>query len=175
MSQTATQTEAPAVQAIFRYGEPDRSVSAAQRSLFAFPKIVNVAEEKMTLNDYRTDTKLARGVEGLHRHGFTLVENHSDPSNWATEGDVREKYIPTVEQLVKNITGCKTVITNSVVFRRKYPAQYDADSGFYHPKGGDLDKMLKALPCEQAMGTLIPHLLSWESAIFLKIWRVEPC
>ncbi|OQV09277.1 hypothetical protein CLAIMM_13413 [Cladophialophora immunda] len=149
-SATTTSTVSPpAVEAIFRYEEPDRSVPAEQRSLFAAPAPHNIREERLTLHDYRSDTKLAKGVEGLHRHGFTVVEHHIDPSAWATEEDVLQTYIPAVQDLVKTVTGCKTVIVNNVAFRRKLAKKYDSNKKFYHPRGGEMDKMLSALPSDR--------------------------
>ncbi|KIW91169.1 uncharacterized protein Z519_08064 [Cladophialophora bantiana CBS 173.52] len=146
-----TTTSAPAVEAIFRYEEPDRSVPAEERSLFSRPAPRNVREEKLTLNDYRTDTKLAKGAEGLHKHGFTVVEHHIDPSAWATEEDILQTYIPAVQELVETVTGCKTAIVNNVAFRRKKAREYDADRTFYHPRGGEMDKMISALPSDRPM------------------------
>ena len=155
MSQTGTETQTKVVEAIFRYGEPDRSVTAEQRSRFAQPRLVNMKEEKVELHDYRLDTKLTKGVEGLHKHGFTLVENHLSDDAWSSEDVVRSTYMPSVEQLVKNVTGCKKAITNSVTFRRKHASRYDADKGFYHPAGGDFDRMIDGLRADRAMSTSI--------------------
>ncbi|KAJ9607576.1 hypothetical protein H2200_007654 [Cladophialophora chaetospira] len=164
MSQTMTETHATAVRGAFRYGEPDSAIPADKRSLFSQPHLVNLQEETLPLRDYRSDTKLVRGVEGLHKHGFTLVEHHLDPHAWDDEAAVRGAYIPSVEQLVKNVTGCKTAIVNNVAFRRKHATQYDADKNFYHPRDGDLDKMLATLPCDRAMISPIDPAKSLEPA-----------
>ncbi|OAP60994.1 hypothetical protein AYL99_05998 [Fonsecaea erecta] len=147
-----TTTASPAaVEAIFRYEEPDRSVPAEQRSLFSAPAPHNLKEEKLTLHDYRTDTKLAKGVEGLHKHGFTVVEHHVNPSAWATEEAIRQTYIPVVQELVKSVTGCRTALVNNVAFRRKPPSNADANKKFYHPRDGEIDKMVGALPSDRPL------------------------
>ncbi|EXJ71369.1 uncharacterized protein A1O5_05176 [Cladophialophora psammophila CBS 110553] len=165
---TTTTASAPAVEAIFRYEEPDRSVPAEERSFFSRPAPRNLREEKLTLNDYRTDTKLAKGAEGLHKHGFTVVEHYIDPSAWATEEDILQTYIPAVQELVETVTGCKTAIVNNVAFRRKKAREYDADRTFYHPRGGELDKMISALPSDRPMSRLTP------SFFFSGIILIEP-
>ncbi len=132
-------------------GDPQRSVSADQRSRFALPRLVNMNEEKSILRDYRSDKNLTKGAEGLDKHGFTLVEHQLSDDTWSDEEAIRSSYAPLVEQLVKNVTGCKTAIVNSVAFRRKYAKQYDADERFYHPAGGDLDKMVDTLPNDRIM------------------------
>jgi hypothetical protein len=166
MSQAATSTTSESVQAVFRYGEPDRSVPASARSLFSQPKLVNMHEAQLPLHNYRTATHLTRGVEGLHRHGFTLLENHVDPGMYATEQDVRESYIPYVEKLVRELTGCKTAIVNNAAFRRKVAEKYDKDKAFYHPKGGEIDRMMAAFPSDVAMSMSVFPLCLWSTFPF---------
>lgn len=151
MSQTTTQTQTPVVEAIFRYQEPDLSVSADMRALFAQPKPIKLHEEKMVLHDYRTDSKLERGFAGLDKHGFTLVEHHTDPAAWDDEEAVRKTYIPELEQLVKNLTGCKTAIVNNVAFRRQLPKYYELSKDFFHPRGGKFDQIISSLPSDIAL------------------------
>jgi hypothetical protein len=157
MSHTKIETRTQTVEATFRYEEPDLSVPAQERSLFAKVKAKNVQEEKLPLHDYRTAINLAKGVECLDKHGFTLVENHLDESAWATEEDIRAKYVPSVERLVKNVTGCKTVIVNNVSFRRKLPKVADSEEGktFYFARGSDFDRQIEALPMKLPMGRLL--------------------
>ncbi|KIX94929.1 uncharacterized protein Z520_09239 [Fonsecaea multimorphosa CBS 102226] len=148
---TASASAPAVVEAIFRYEEPDRSVPASERSLFSSPAPHNLREEKLPLHDYRSSTTLAKGAEGLHKHGFTVVEHHVDPSAWATERDVLDTYIPVVQDLVKSVTGCKTAIVNNVAFRRKLANKYDANKMFFHPRDGELDKVIGALPSDRPM------------------------
>jgi GA4 desaturase len=149
--------------AIFRYCEPDRSVPASERSLFAQPKPINLHEETLPLHNYRTATHLERGPAGLDKHGFTLVIEEDRDSDididtdaagwWSDETALRKTYIPAVEALVRRVTGCRVAVVNNVAFRRRGGSRYDGEEGtkYYHPRGGELDRMIEKLDCDVPM------------------------
>ncbi|KIW67783.1 hypothetical protein PV04_07012 [Phialophora macrospora] len=146
--------------AIFRYCEPDLSVPASERSLFAQPKPINLHEETLPLHNYRTAVHLDHGPAGLDKHGFTLVEDrdfcggdNDDAWWWGDETALRATYIPAVEALVRRVTGCRVAVVNNVAFRRRGASRYDGAEGtkFYHPRGGELDRMIEKLACDVPM------------------------
>jgi hypothetical protein len=164
----STNTNIP-TKAIFRYCEPDRSVPASERSLFAQPRPINLHEETLQLHNYRTATHLERGPAGLDKHGFTLVvEDDNDHRHslgdidtdatdaaawWSDETALRKTYIPAVEALVRRVTGCRVAVVNNVAFRRRGGSRYDGEEGtkYYHPRGGELDRMIEMLDCDVPM------------------------
>ena len=88
-----------------------------------------------------------------------MVKHHVPDSAWSTTENIESTYIPAVSDLVKSITGCKTVLVNNVAFRRK-PVDSQADPKFYHKRGGHLDKMASSMPTDRAFGKFAPTLHS---------------
>ena len=69
----------------------------------------------------------------LATHGFTAVHHpmtmHSPPynlSSWKDAKLLRDLYVPETEEMVKQVTGCKTVITEAVLMRSQLWTESDA-------------------------------------------------
>lgn len=139
---------------IFRFSVPDLSLSAEERSLFAFPANKEVKEERLRLYDARTDGNLVRGPEGLDVHGFTYINHRSalsDCDQWFTGQNIEEIYLPEVEELVCRITGAKRAVVNNVAFRRKLTEMQD-DHGHVLMRGCVLDQEIGKLPRDVPLG-----------------------
>lgn len=80
-----------------------------------------------------------------------MVKHSIDESVWSTEESIRSTYLPAISDLVKSITGCKTVLVNNVAFRRK-AVDGQADPKFYHKPGGSLDTMARSMPTDKPFG-----------------------
>jgi hypothetical protein len=140
-----------AVEAIFRFNTPDSDITANDRALFAIAAPKTVKELKLPLHDIRTASHLPAAPECLEKHGFAMVTHKSPESAWSDTEAVEKTYIPAISDLVKSLTGCKTVLVNNVAFRRK-PVNMQADPMFYHKPGGDFDKMGRSMPTDRPFG-----------------------
>ena len=140
--------------ATLRFVVPDNSVTADERSLFAFPANKEVVEEHLELHDFRTATDVVKGAEGLDVQGFTYINHRSalsDSDEWFTGKNVEETYIPETEDLICKLTGAKRAVVNNVAFRHKLTDQ-QADPNFVLRRGCEFDLALAALPKDVAMG-----------------------
>lgn len=104
---------------IFQFVEPDLSVPAAERPMFAAPAIKTAVDEKLVLHDFRTATDVKKGVEGLDTQGFTFLEHKSsiDPGfmlNGASVSDIEDTYADEVLDLMIKLTGAKRGIVHNI-------------------------------------------------------------
>lgn len=124
---------------LFTFVEPDLSIPAKDRPMFAAPETKTSVEEKLVLHDFRTATDVARGAEGLDVQGFTFVNHTSSLSperllNGTNIEDVEGTYAQEALDFMLNLTGAKRGIVHNVVFRRRLsPGEPDLSSLF--PKG----------------------------------------
>lgn len=139
---------------VFTFVEPDLSIPAHERPMFAAPETKTSVEEKLVLHDFRTATDIVRGAEGLDAQGFTFI-NHT--SSLSTERllhgtnieDVEETYAQEALNLLIELTGAKRGIVHNVVFRRRLsPGEPDLSSLF--PKG-EKDEV-EAAPRKRILG-----------------------
>jgi hypothetical protein len=131
MASTATVMTETETKAILRFSVPDQSVTAEERSLFAFPANKSVVEETLSLHNFysapdardATDTAgLVKGRNGLDVQGFTYVKHRSalsDSGTWFEGKEVERLYIPEVEKLICEVTGAKTAVVANVAIRRR--------------------------------------------------------
>lgn len=138
---------------VFTFVEPDLSIPATERPMFAAPETKHSVEEKLVLHDFRTATDIARGAQGLDTQGFTFI-NHKSALD--TELLLTGTNIETVEgtyaqeslNLLLELTGAKRGIVHNVVFRRRLsPGEPDLSSLF--PKG---DKEETNAPRKRILG-----------------------
>lgn len=138
---------------VFTFVEPDLSIPATERPMFAAPETKNSVEEKLVLHDFRKATDVVRGAEGLDVQGFTFI-NHKSALD--TELLLTGTNIDTVEvtyaqeslNLLLELTGAKRGIVHNVVFRRRLsPGEPDLSSLF--PKG---DKEEAEAPRKKILG-----------------------
>ena len=131
----------------FKFAEPELSVSADDRSMFAVPATKAWETACMPIHDYRTSSLPHKGtLTGLDYAGFSVVlhETQLHEEEWLDETTIKEKYFPEVEELVKELTGCKTVVCNNATFRRRL-AKNQEDPHFYRKRDApdSMDNMLK--------------------------------
>lgn len=138
------------VEAVFRFNDPDPAIKADERSLFALAAPRDVHEHRLSLHDIRTAQNLPEDRECLHKHGFAVINHPADMTVFDDAQQTEEKYIPEIEAIVKNMTGCKTVLVNNIAFRRK-PVNLASDPKFYYARGSDFDKMLGKLPTDRVL------------------------
>lgn len=97
--------------------KPDETVQ------LSFPLIDFRSEVLSSSSDYTNDSAF------MSRHGFTAVKHKSaitDCTGFQKPETLREIYYPEVEDLVKRVTGCKTVVvTNSTCRGGNPPAAPD--------------------------------------------------
>ena len=136
MSSTIAETAAAPTYGIFKFIDPDLSVSADGRGFFALPASKEVKLETLRLLDYRTDPNIVKGAAGLDVQGFTVVNHQSalTGDQWFTESDVENIYFSEVEELVRKLTGAKTFLVNNAAFRRKQTKQQE-DPKHYTKRG----------------------------------------
>lgn len=100
----------------------------------------------LPLFDYRTDPFIIKGFQGLDAHGFTVVQHESSLSGdaWFEGSNLEDVYLPEVEKLVKDLTGCKSVVCDNAAFRRK-PARKQADPEYYVKRNDpeSMDNLIK--------------------------------
>lgn len=124
---------------LFTFVEPDLSIPAKDRPMFAAPETKTSVEEKLVLHDFRTATDVVRGAEGLDAQGFTFINHTSALSterllNGTNIEDVEETYAQEALNLLIELTGAKRGVVHNVVFRRRLsPGEPDLSSLF--PKG----------------------------------------
>ena len=145
--------------AIFRFATPDPNITAHDRALFASAAPKSVTELTLPLYDLRSPSSqafLPLGQPGLclEKHGFTFLTHSVPATALGTTDSVETEYLPEIERMMKEVTGCKTVLINSVGFRRKKPAGY-TDPMFYHKRGGEFDRTVGSVPGDRMMGEFL--------------------
>lgn len=83
-----------------------------------------------------TVTELAKGAEGkaqLPTHGFAAVRHPTTmnsapytPADWKDPEKLKQFYVPETEEMVKQVTGAKTVITEALLLRSQIWSEEDA-------------------------------------------------
>lgn len=153
---------AKTTQAILRFAEPDLSVPAKDRALFALAANKIVREDTVALNDFRTDERVVKGPEGLDVQGFTYLNHRSALQNsdqWFSGLNVEDIYLPELCDLICKITGAQTAVVNNVAFRRRL-ADKQADLSYVHKRGDELDREIAKLPRDKTLGTCFFFLSS---------------
>jgi GA4 desaturase len=134
------------VRGTVRYNLPDLSVKPEDRGLFSGP--AHKAGEDVDVDLYNPELaeEIIQGPEGLDVQGFTYVKHKSvlDTDDWLEGNNVEEKYVPEVEELVKQVTGAKKVIVNHLGIRKRLAANNN-DPTFYRKAGDQHDEAVKKL------------------------------
>lgn len=134
------------VRGTVRYNLPDLSVKPEDRGLFSGPAHKYGEDVEVDLHDPATAPNIVQGPEGLDVQGFTYVKHRSalDTDDWLEGSNVEEKYVPEVEELVRKVTGAKTVVVNHLGIRKRL-ANNNADPTFYRKAGDKHDEAVKKL------------------------------
>jgi hypothetical protein len=139
-------SSAPSVKGTVRYNLPDLSVRPEDRGLFSGPAHKSGEDVDVELFDPVQAPEIIQGPEGLDIQGFTYVKHQSclGEDDWLAGHNVEEKYVPEVEELVKQITGAKRVIVNHLGIRKRL-SEKNNDPTFYRKKGDQHDDAVKKL------------------------------
>ena len=148
---------------VFRFLEPDLSVPAQERAIFAGPASKDVREERIELHDFRTSTNVAREGRGLDVQGFTYV-NHTSaltPDEMLYGSNAEDIYAPEMIDLALRVTGGKRAVVHNIAFRRKL-ATKQVDLYHVQRRGNEMDVAVKKQPCDRILGkheTYLPAAL----------------
>lgn len=134
------------VRGTVRYNVADLSVRPEDRGLFSGAAHKYGEDVDVDLYDPTTAPEIVQGPEGLDIQGFTYVKHQSalGADDWMKGTNVEEKYVPEVEELVRNVTGAKRVVVNHLGIRKRL-TQNNNDPTFYRKAGDEHDKAVKQL------------------------------
>lgn len=134
------------VRGTVRYNVPDLSVKPEDRGLFSGAAHKFGEDVDVNLYDPETADDIVTGPEGLDVQGFTYVKHQSalGEEDWLVGHNVEEKYVPEVEELVRQVTGAKRVVVNHLGIRKRLSANNN-DHTFYRKKGDKHDEAVKNL------------------------------
>lgn len=140
---------------IFRFLEPDLSVPAEERAIFAGPASKLAKEESIELKDFRTATDIAKGVQGLDVQAFTYLNHKSSlTGEEILQGtNAEDVYAPEVCEWILGVTGGSRAVVHNIAFRRKL-AEKAVDLYHVNRAGGEWDKAIKKQPCNKISGKL---------------------
>lgn len=139
--------------AIFRFVEPDLTVPAYDRAIFANPRAKQIEQLELPLHDFRTSTEVARGTDGLDLQGFTYIEHDSclTPDEMLAGRHAEEILAPEVLQMMVELTGAKRGVVHSIGFRRVL-ASKQQDLDFVPMRGSEIDQKMEQIPKDQMLG-----------------------
>ncbi|EME83006.1 uncharacterized protein MYCFIDRAFT_196406 [Pseudocercospora fijiensis CIRAD86] len=163
---------------ILRFSIPDESVTAEQRAFFATPQNKDFVKQEAELLDFN-NSDIVKGAQGLDVQGFTWIHHKSQiaTSENACNGkffegsNIEDLYLPELERLIENVTGCKKAVVWNGVTRRKLPVRQDGQPTVQQKKGGEQDRIFDALrrdvPTSRSIlllggGTLIDEFSLWK-------------
>lgn len=134
------------VRGTVRYNLPDTSVRPEDRGLFSGPAHKSGEDVEVDLYDPVATPEIVQGPEGLDVQGFTYVKHKSvlDEGDWLEGNNVEEKYVPEVEELVRQVTGAKKVLVNHLGIRKRL-SNNNNDPKFYRKAGDQHDEAVKKL------------------------------
>lgn len=106
---------------VFRFLEPDLSVPAEERAIFAGPASKVAKEETIELHDFRTATDVAKGARGLDVQAFTYLNHTSSLTGdeILEETNAEDIYAPEVIDFILGVTGGSRAVVHNIAFRRK--------------------------------------------------------
>ena len=137
----------------FRFLDPDLSVPAQERAIFAGPAPKAAKEETIELNDFRTSHEVAKGGSGLDVQAFTYVNHVSTLTAEAIlEGtNAEDIYVPEMIDLILKVTGASRAVAHNVAFRRKLSTK-QVDLYNIQRRGNDMDEAVRKQPRDRILG-----------------------
>lgn len=139
---------------IFRFVEPDLTVPAEDRAMFANARPKRLEQMELPLHDFRTSGEVAKGYEGLDTQDFTYI-NHASAlcSEQMLQGrNAEEKLAPEVLDMMLKFTGAKIGVVHNIAFRR-VPASKQLDLEFVPMRDSAIDQIMAKIPKNRMMGT----------------------
>lgn len=146
-------SETPQQTGIFRFIDPDLSIPASQRAIYASPAPKRVVEEEIALHDLRAATDLPSGQAGLDTQAFTWAKHQfSLSAEELLQGDnVENVYVQEVKDLVLKVTGAKRAVAHQAAFRRGLATKQE-NLNAVHPAGGEFDEATLKMPRDRFQG-----------------------
>lgn len=136
-----------------RFIDPDLSVPAQERAIFAAPAPKIAKDQSVELHNFRTSTDIAKDFEGLNVQAFTFIEHEFSLSgDELLEGtNVEEIYAKEVIDLMLKFTGASRAVIHNIAFRRR-PAERQQDLYNVQRRGGPVDQECSKLPKDRVLG-----------------------
>lgn len=141
---------------IFRFVEPDLTIPAQDRAIFANPRPKHLVQLELPLHDIRTSNKITSGSAGLDVQGFTYLHHVSalSPEQMLTGRNAEDLLAPETLEMMIKYTGAKRGVVHSVGFRR-IPASKQLDLEFVPLRGSEIDLAMERIPKDQMLGMLL--------------------
>ena len=138
---------------IFRFVEPDLTVPAEDRAIFANPRPKRLEQLELPLHDFRTSSEVAKGYAGLDTQGFTYLSHVSalSPEQMLEGRNAEEKLAPEVLDMMLKLTGAKRGVVHSIGFRRTL-ASKQQDLDFVPMRDSAIDQIMAKIPKDQMLG-----------------------
>lgn len=136
-----------------RFIDPDLSVPAQDRAIFAGPAAKLAKDESVELHDFRTSTEVAKRLAGLDVQGFTYVNHHFSLGRDAIlEGtNAEDIYVKEVIDMMLKFTGASRAVVHNVAFRRRL-AKMQEDLYHVRRRGDQSDAEIAKLPKDRVLG-----------------------
>ncbi|KXT11118.1 hypothetical protein AC579_641 [Pseudocercospora musae] len=141
---------------VVRFTVPDTSVSSQDRAIFTLPGNKSIHDTSVKLHDFsapqtRALNDVLSGPDGLDNQGFTYIKHKSslDYDHFLTGSNVEDVYVPELESLVKEVTGCRKVVVYCVAFRRRLATEQGIQK--VEMKGGEIDRFVGCLPRDRIL------------------------
>ncbi|KAF2217519.1 hypothetical protein CERZMDRAFT_92166 [Cercospora zeae-maydis SCOH1-5] len=137
---------------IFRFVDPDLSVPAYDRAIFANPRPKRLEQLKLPLHNFWTSDEVAKGSAGLDTQGFTYIEHASSltAEQVFEDGNVEAVLVPETIDMMLKLTGAKRGVAHNVGFRRKAATKQE-NLDFIPMRGNELDQILAKMPKNQLL------------------------
>jgi hypothetical protein len=116
-----------------KFVEPDTSKDPWDCGYVASPEPKEVINEVLPLHDLRPEIFSPSSPYTLRTHGFTAIKHKSVLHSFDNAEDVKNIYLPEVKELLKSITGAKSVHIIACDQRRKKAPTLEVDE--VRPKG----------------------------------------
>ena len=138
---------------VFRFLDPDLSVPAQERAIFAGPASKDVREERIELHDFRASADVAKDGRGLDVQGFTYVDHTSSltADEMLSGSNAEDIYALEVIDLALRVTGGRRAVVHNIAFRRKL-ATNQVDLFHVQRRGNEMDVAVKKQPCDRILG-----------------------
>lgn len=136
-----------------RFIEPDLSVPAEERAIYAGPAAKLAKDESVELHDFRTSTDVAKGLAGLDVQGFTYMNHEFSLGRDEILGgtNAEDIYAKEVIDMMLKFTGASRAVIHNMTFRRKLAV---AQEDLYHirRRGDRSDTEIAKLPKDRVQG-----------------------
>ncbi|KXS94001.1 hypothetical protein AC578_3105 [Pseudocercospora eumusae] len=150
---------------VVRFTVPDTSVSFQDRALFTLPGNKSIHDTSVKLHDFsdpktRALNGVLSGPAGIDNQGFTYIKHKSslDYDSFLTGSNVEDIYVPELESLVKEVTGCRKVVVYDVAFRRRLAKEQGIQK--VDMKGGEIDRFVGCLPRDRVLDISLDGLFA---------------